>query len=94
MDAGSDGLASVTYLLSAVQLKLARGQGMTDVDVCVLGANCRQRDYANCWVCRSNLAAPSHPAKRVGIHFRSRGSRDAAPKRVIDNIAVGGGGLT
>ena len=50
MDAGFDGLASVTYLLSAVQLKLARGQSMTDVDVCVHGANCRQRDYANCWV--------------------------------------------
>ena len=36
-------------------------------------------------------ALPSRLAKRVGIRFRSGGSRDSAPKRVIDNIAVGGG---
>jgi len=70
---------------------------MTDVDACVHGANCRQRDYANCSVRhgpRQYRVAPPSLAKRVGIRFRSCGSRDSAPKRVIDNIAVGGCRLT
>jgi len=98
-DAGFNDLASVTYLLGAVQLKISwrsRHDGRT-LDACFSGAPIAASSIT--LIARSvgptrGTAAARRPVERVGIHFRSRGSRESAPRRVIDNIAVGGCGLT